>query len=83
MTRKEIAAILAENPGKELYATYTVPTNVGSVGFFDRISKTRAIRNATRIKEAKYGTYSEFRPDLERYFLRGMNGSEQIVVFFL
>ncbi len=85
MKPKEVKAILATNPGKPLYASYTADTNVGSVGFFDPISKTTAIRNARAIQSAKFGTYREFRPDLERHFLPGSPqydyGARAIIVF--
>ncbi len=84
MTPKQIKAILDANPDRKLYASYTADTNVGSVGFFDPISKTTAIRNARAIQSVKFGTYREFRPDLERYFLRDpTQPNPQIIAFFL
>ena len=84
MTRKQILSAIEENPGKGLYVRYTVAAPLGPIlGFFDPISKTRALRAARYISKIEYGKYIDFRPDLRRYYDAGrLNGGDSPIVLF-
>jgi hypothetical protein len=84
MKRKQIAEAIAANTGKTLYIQYGATTVVGlEIGLFEPISKTNAIKSVKAITEVKYGTYKQFRPDLDRYFAEGRiaNADQEIVLF--
>lgn len=79
MTRKQVIAVIADNPNVPLYVRYTAKTTIGDIGFHSPISKTRAIRIATKFSTVAYGTYSEQRPDLDHMKLT--DGDRQIITF--
>ena len=80
--RADIAAIIAANPGKRLYAFFAAKSGFPILGIQAPISKTRAICAARFVTDVKYGTLIELRPDLERYRGR-MDGFEAPCIEFV
>lgn len=89
MTRKEMKQTLADNPGCELFINHTARLQDGKlrIRFHEQVSKTTALRNASKIKSAIRSTYAESRPDLAPLVERGTDFGKhistlQVVTFY-
>lgn len=80
MTRKEIEKIVADNPGKPLYAEYIGGTLPGGAtfGLMHEVSKTQLIKASKSITGFRIGTFNEFRSDLKGK----LNNGDQVIVLF-
>ena len=79
MTRKEVLGVIGDNPGKALYVSYKAQSNVGEIGMFHPISKSRisSSKAANLVKEVKIDKHSVLYGSSKAY----IPGDPEIVLF--